>query len=286
MDTTPTLDDLSNVSLRQLRYLASVGGDATFADVAAELDITQSALSQGIARLETLLGVTLVEPVGRRRRLTAAGRQVAHYAGTVLEASETLLATIGEHREGRAGTLRVGMVDAAALYLFDQAIADFHSSRPDVELAMVVDSSDALLERVARFRDEIAVVVSPATGFTTTELAHEPLHLYGPATAPEESSWVLYPTGSHTRFIVDAGLSRLGHAPRVVIESGNPEVQSQLARLTDSWTVLPERVGEVGQHPLVRRHDTVAVRTFVAATRTGAKLSPIAASFVQALLDR
>ncbi len=281
---SPTIADLSGISLQQLRYIIAVGSSATFAEIASDLDVTQSAISQGISRLETILGTDIVEPVGRSRRLTSAGEEVALYAGQVLEASERLLEAIGEYREGRSGTLRIGMVDAAALYIFDQAIADFHNTNPNVELSVVVDASAELLDRLKQFQDEIAVVVSPAIGFETTELRSESLHLYGPSEDWERGSWVLYPSGSHTRELIDEGLRSAGFRPRSIIESDNPEIQRQLARMTDSWTVLPERVAEAGEDPLNLVRSTIASRTFVVARRTGSKLSEPARTFIETLL--
>ncbi len=281
----PTIADLAGISIQQLRYVFAIGGGSTFSEIATDLDVTQSALSQGVSRLEQLLGTELVEPDGRRRRLTSAGEQFALYAGRVLEESEKMLEAIGEHREGRSGRLRVGMVDAAALYLFDRAIADFHDANPDVEMSVVVDSSAALLERLARFRDEIAVVVSPAPGFDTIELRAETLNLYGPETPAEPASWVLYPSSSHTRELIDDGLRTAGFRPRTIIESDNPAIQRQLALLTGSWTVLPPAVAETGDEPLALIRERVSTRTFVIALRRGAEPTRLAAAFIDAIMN-
>ncbi|MBT8199421.1 MAG: LysR family transcriptional regulator [Acidimicrobiia bacterium] len=274
---------MSGISLQQLRYVFAIGGGSTFSEIATDVDVTQSAISQGISRLEQLLGAKLVEPFGRRRRLTAAGEQLALYAGRVLEESEKMLEAIGEHREGRSGRLRVGMVDAAALYLFDRSIAKFHAGNPNVEMSVVVDSSSALLERLARFQDEIAVVVSPAPGFDTIDLRSETLNLYGPATGVEPASWVLYPSGSHTRELIDDGLRTAGFRPRSIIESDNPAIQRQLALLTGSWTVLPPEVAEAGDEPLALVREGVTTRTFVIALRTGSEPSRLTAAFIDTI---
>ncbi|NNC43248.1 MAG: LysR family transcriptional regulator [Acidimicrobiia bacterium] len=274
---------MSGISLQQLRYVFAIGGGSTFSEIATDVDVTQSAISQGISRLEQLLGAKLVEPFGRRRRLTAAGERFALYAGRVLEESEKMLEAIGEHREGRSGRLRVGMVDAAALYLFDRSIAKFHAGNPNVEMSVVVDSSAALLERLARFRDEIAVVVSPAPGFDTIDLRSETLHLYGPGTGVEPASWVLYPSGSHTRELIDDGLRTAGFRPRSIIESDNPAIQRQLALLTGSWTVLPPEVAEAGDEPLALVREGVTRRTFVIALRTGSEPSRLTAAFIDTI---
>ena len=82
---------LEGLTLQQLRYFNSVAEGDTFADAAAIIGISQSALSQGIARLEQVVGARLLERDGRRRRLTNAGELVAGYARRVLGESEVLV---------------------------------------------------------------------------------------------------------------------------------------------------------------------------------------------------
>ncbi|MBP7596286.1 MAG: LysR family transcriptional regulator, partial [Candidatus Microthrix sp.] len=54
-------------------YLRAAARAPSWTEAAAQLGVTQSALSQGIAELERRLGITLFERLGRRRVLTSAG---------------------------------------------------------------------------------------------------------------------------------------------------------------------------------------------------------------------
>src|SRR4051794_41846023 len=55
-------------------------------EVAAELGTTTSSVSQGIAALARDAGTALVEPAGRRVRLTPAGHRLAEHAVSILAA--------------------------------------------------------------------------------------------------------------------------------------------------------------------------------------------------------
>src|SRR3954468_12678457 len=55
-------------------------------EVAAELGTTTSSVSQGIAALARDAGTALVEPAGRRVRLTPAGHRLAEHAVSILPA--------------------------------------------------------------------------------------------------------------------------------------------------------------------------------------------------------
>ena len=273
---------LEGLTLQQLRYFNSVAEGDTFADAAATIGISQSALSQGIARLEQVVGARLLERDGRRRRLTNAGELVAGYARRVLGESEVLVDELDDRRTGAAGTLRVGMIDAAALYMFRDQIAGFRETHPDVALSMTVAASADLEQRLADFRDDVAIVIGPSYRLEAEPLVREPLHLYGSGDDTATGSWALYPARSRTREAIDVGLAAAAIRPRVTVESGNPAVLRELAVLTGSFTVLPEAIAAAGT-PLPQLLTAVATRELVVAARSIADMSPQAQAFAAAL---
>lgn len=114
--------DLGPVRIRQLQYLVEVARVGQFGDAADQLGVTQSAISQGLARLAEQLGIDLFEADGRYRRLSPAGQAVAAAAAELLAEARSLERDISERVSGAAGALRVGMIDAAVLYLLPAAI--------------------------------------------------------------------------------------------------------------------------------------------------------------------
>ncbi|HEY2205968.1 MAG TPA: LysR family transcriptional regulator [Pseudonocardia sp.] len=73
------------IDLRRLRVLRAVAYHGTVTAAAHALYMTPSAASQQIRALGRDLGVTLLEPHGRRVRLTAAGRSLLAHADTITE---------------------------------------------------------------------------------------------------------------------------------------------------------------------------------------------------------
>ena len=261
-----------HLHLQQLVYLREVDRAGTLTEAAARLHVSQPALSQSLAELERRLGVRLFERSGRRRVLTDAGRETVRYAVEVLARTEVLRDELGARQRGEAGTLRVGMIDAASLYVLPETIRRFRESRPGVELRLVVDTSSALMQQLDDFTLDLAFVVGPADGeYETDQVLREPLFLYGPPGAegaPSEAEWVLYPAGSRSRTLIDEALLREGIRPRVMLESGNPEVLRQLVALDLGWSVLPAAVAERGAPPLARyREMPVAWRTLLGVRR-------------------
>jgi DNA-binding transcriptional LysR family regulator len=283
---------LPNVTIQQLEYLDAVLAAPTWAVAAERLGVTPSALSQGIAELERRVGVPMFEREGRRRVLREPATEVARYATDVLARTRDLAHWASGAREGRTGTLRVGMIDAAAVTHFPEALRAFRRDRPDVDLHLAVAPSASLLDDLAAGRLDLVVCVNPPhgrAGIETTLLVDEPLAVYAPegARAGPPSGWgpwVTFPQGSHTRAAIAEALRREGAAFTVVAESHQPDVLAEMVRLGLGWAVLPVDQAEGGLDPLRRaRRAPLLSRRLVAARRTGAAADPLTDGLLAAL---
>lgn len=280
-DRGPVLD----VRLRQLLYLREIARAGGVTLAAARLGVSQPALSRALANLERRVGAPLFERDGRGRRLTGEGEEVLAFAERVGAQAEELREQLGERARGERGALRVGMIDAASLYVLPGVVRDFGERFPGVDLALSVDTSDVLLDRLRRFELDLAFVVGPADGdLWSVEVEREPLHIYAPPGRrgdPADSGWVLYPRGQRTRGLIDAGLAALGIEPRVTLESHNPEVLRQMVALGLGWSVLPRPIAERGNEALRRgRGPRVAERVLVGVRRADALPHPRREAFL------
>ncbi len=280
-----------NLHLQQLAYVRALERWGTLTEAARRLQVSQPALSQSLSQLERRLGVPLLERDGRRRQLTEAGHEVARFASVTLGRAGALRDWLDDYAEGRAGTLRVGMIDAASLYALPSAIRAFRDTHPEVQLELVVDRTGLLLERLSRFELDLAFVVGPAPPeFDATEVLSEPLYLYAPpgtVEEPADGEWVLYPPGRQTRRIIDAGLAARGIWPRISLESDNPAVLGQMVALGLGWSVLPEGVVEgVAPELAASRRDQIAERTLLAARRAQSPPDARADAFLRFVMGR
>jgi DNA-binding transcriptional LysR family regulator len=271
--------DLGPVRIRQLQYLVEVARVGQFGDAADQLGVTQSAISQGLARLAEQLGIDLFEADGRYRRLSPAGESVAAAAAELLAEARSLERDISERVSGSAGLLRVGMIDAAVLYLLPAAIDRFRDEGGSLEIA--VASSEQLVARVRDFTLDLAFVVGPEPDLRTVELTAESLHVYESRTA-QSDKWVLYPSGSRTRAVIERALSG---PPLTAIagESGNPAVLAQLSSLGMGSTVLPKRVGSMNPD-LRQSRKPLANRQVVGCMRAGSESDRLIERFVELAL--
>ena len=265
------------VTTQQLEYLLAIDRAPTWADAAASVGVTPSALSQGIAELERRLGVRLFDRDGRRRVPTADHAEVLRYAEQTVAATHDLARWVEDRREGRTGSVRVGMIDAAATHHCRDALRSYRARHPEVELRLTVGPSTGLLESLRRADLDLVVCVRPPVtpaGVEVSAILDDPLAVLAPAAGGADrpadwGPWVTFPAGSHTREVIAAALRTAGASFEVVAESHQPEVLREMALLGIGWTVLPlAGLGAIGDLRVVR--PAVTVRQLVLARRTGA----------------
>ena len=283
------MTEVPNLHLHHLLYLREVARLGSISRAAEALELSQPALSQSLAEIERRTGVTLFERSGRRRIPTRAGAEVLAFAAAVLSRAETLQRALEGYQRGESGVLRAGMIDAAALYLLPEAIRAYRRSYPQVDFLVSVDSSDQLIHRLIAHELDLVVVVGDTTAqpvnVRSELLVNEPLYCYthpDDTATPDAAQWVLYPAGSRTRRLIDAGLVRLGVTPVVTLESGNPQVLRQMVTIGMGRSVLPVAVAEAADAAVpLRRGAFAGERPVVAMVRAGAPLE----SPVQRLLE-
>src|SRR5688572_12345734 len=101
--------------------------------VALVMHTSTSTVSQQIATLAREVGAQLVEPAGRRVRLTPAGRRLAQHAVTILAAVEAARLDLDPGAEP-AGTLRVAGFATAIRRSLLPIVAELAVSHPRVRL--------------------------------------------------------------------------------------------------------------------------------------------------------
>ena len=242
---------LPDLSLRQLEYLVAVSVAPTWADAAASLGVTPSALSQGLAELERRVGLPLFDRDGRRRPLRASATPVLEHARQVVALTGDLASWADRMRGSSLGSIRLGLIDVAAVEHFDSVINSFRMERPEVALNISVAPSAGLIADLRRGALDLIVCVEPSEhppGVTVTRVLSEPIVVIAPSGteigSPETwGPWVLFPDGSHTRASTMEALRALGADRTVVADSHQPSVVRAMVRLGMGWGALSRSPG-------------------------------------------
>jgi DNA-binding transcriptional LysR family regulator len=118
------------MDVRKLRVLRELDERGTVGAVAEALHLTPSAVSQQLAALSREVGVPLLEPAGRRVRLTGAARVLLGHAHEIFARMEYLRADLAAYSAGETGQVRVAGFSTALTGLVLPAFARLRADRP------------------------------------------------------------------------------------------------------------------------------------------------------------
>ncbi len=121
------------MDLRRLEMLLELSRLGSMREVSEELAVTTSTVSQQIAALSREVGAELIEPDGRRVRITPAGRRLADHAVGILAAVEAARSDLDPDAEP-SGTVRVAGFATAVRRSLLPALTDLARSHPRIEL--------------------------------------------------------------------------------------------------------------------------------------------------------
>jgi DNA-binding transcriptional LysR family regulator len=284
---------LPDLSIRQLEYLIAVAEENTWADAADAVGVTPSALSQGLAELERRVGVTLFDRVGRRRMLHPNAEILLDHARQVISLTSDLAKWSERMRNADEGTIRIGMIDIAAVNYFQGVLKDFRNDHPSLNFHLKVSPSRPLVDALRGGQLDLIVCIEPEEkikGIEIEPLLTETLSIYRPGGGPlgppsEWGPWVLFPESSNTRKIISAALKERGSSVNVVADSPQPEVLKEMVNLGIGWTVLPNVQAEAGPRPLVPS-SILGTRNLIVASRKNAAQSPAIISLLEALKEQ
>ena len=143
------LDDL-----QAFVFIAQAGG---FAGAANELNVTQSALSRRIKKLEEALGARLLDRTTRRVSVSTVGAEFLPEAKRIVDEFDKSLNDVRELIQVRTGSVSIATNMTVADTLLPQIISQFRGENPNIRVHLNESSSPDALERVLRREAELAI---------------------------------------------------------------------------------------------------------------------------------
>lgn len=141
-------------TLDELQALVAVADSGSITAAAERLQLTVSAASRALGRLEQKLDTTLVRRTTRRIELTEEGKAFLARARTILAALDAAEEEMALRRQQPAGRLRVNAATPFMLHAIAPLVPEFRQAYPRIELELDTDELNIdLLER----RTDVAI---------------------------------------------------------------------------------------------------------------------------------
>ena len=168
----------SFAQLRSFEAVARLGGVTR---AALALHLTQPTVSTQLRELREALGVELLTPAGRGVQLTDAGRALLQTVTCMFGHWHEFEENIGALQGLLRGSLRIAGVTTTE-YFLAQWLKPFANAYPGIEVDLVVENRDAVVRRLERAEDDLAVMMMPPTHIPLQHrvVLDNPLVLVGP----------------------------------------------------------------------------------------------------------
>jgi len=148
-----------NLNQLKLFYLAVKEKNLTHA--AAELNITQPAVTKGIQRLQEHYEVVLVDKLGKNLKLTPAGEQLFQIAKKIFELEKLADDCMADFLKDNQKHLKLSASESFGAYYLPDFINQFNGKAPDVQVTLEVLSNQQVVENTINLQNDIGFVSFP-----------------------------------------------------------------------------------------------------------------------------
>lgn len=254
------------MELRTLRAFVEVVRQGGFSQAAKVVFATQSTISKAVKHLEDELGVILLDRVGHRSTLTAAGEIVYRRALSMLAERDDLVAELDELRGLKRGMLRLGLPPLGSSTLFAPLFATYRSRYPGVEIRLDEHGSKRLEELLLAGEMDFAATLLPVSDvFEAEPVRSEPLVALLPPSHPccnatsvrlpelAASPFILFESGFALNAIILDACDRQGVVPNIVARSAQIDFIVALVAAGLGVGFLPRMIAEQRANAAVAR---------------------------------
>lgn len=247
------------MDIENLQTFIRVAENKSFSRSAAEMNLTQPAISKRIATLETQLDARLFDRAGRTVHLTEAGRILLPGAKQIQSEVSRIEDVLKSTDENISGNLAIGTTAYVATTQLSPVLTRFKDLFNDVTIELVLDDTETTLQKVldnslelalcplhrgslAKLSDALhcAEVFSGDLKFVVAR--NSPLARCEEVTAGKltASSAILPSRDTLAGRAIDSELARFSIEPEVAVHADDFATMRSLAAIGFGWTCVPE----------------------------------------------
>ena len=286
-----------------VQAFVAIADRGSFQSAADSLHVTQTAITQRLRKLETYLGVTLIERTTRSMALTQIGRSFLPQARRLLGELADALVEIRETGEARRGDVSIACVPTVGVQYLPRILQAYSARYPHNRIRILDHASAAVEEAVLRREVEFGINIAreahpdlvsvPLTEDRYVLICHEdhPLAKRRRIAWRQLQSYPLILAGevSGNRALLDVALESSELALRSFYEVQRSSTAVGLVAQGVGAAVVPALALQKGAYATVRTVELtqpVVSRTLVLVARKTAQLSPAAQALYDMILEQ
>ncbi len=174
------------ITLRQLEFALAVAKHRHFKRASEECNISQSALSLGIAELEKQLDTQIFERNNKQVLITPIGEDILERARRVFSEVNDLMTRAHSHQTPLAYPMSIGIIPTIAPYLLPKILPTLKENYPDFRIKVIEKQTERLLEKVRFGHIDTAIIALPyaTDGLHTFKFWQENFYAVFPSDSP------------------------------------------------------------------------------------------------------
>ena len=174
------------MNLRDLRYFVALAETRHFGKAAERSFVSQPTLSAQIKKLETYLGVQLIERQPRKVTLTETGVKILPLARRVLQESDEIVSLARNEHDPLSGKLKVGLIPTIGPYLLPLVARKLRKQLPRLKVLLYEHQTQPLLEKLRAGDIDLGILALPVPldGLEARSLYEEAFTLAVPSNNP------------------------------------------------------------------------------------------------------
>ncbi|MGH1489405.1 MAG: HTH-type transcriptional activator IlvY [Acidimicrobiales bacterium] len=253
------------MDIRTLKHFIVLSETLHFGRASAKANISTSALSRNIRRLETELDAVLFNRDNRTVALTPEGHTFQRYARDAVQQWDQIRYDLTDPVEQLSGQIRLYCSVTASHSILVELLNRFRPAHPGVEIMLQTGDPEHAIERIVALEEELAIAARPEIlqpGLLFKPIAKSPLVFVAPKESTETpnaqftpgktADWqdipMILAAGGIARRRVDAWFGSLGVTPQIYAQVAGNEAIVSMVSLGLGVGVVPKIVLDNSPH--------------------------------------
>ena len=245
-------------TLQQLKCLITYGQEKNFTKAANKMNITQSAFSAQIKKLEDVVGVELIIRSNKGSQFSIAGEELYHFAEGYIFDLQHEIVKIQQETKAAPTVLKVGILRSLGDVLMNRHVQYFKQHEPKMSLAVYDMETSEILTDLHDDRIDIASIYllqeEPFLDYQRVHFCRDKMVYFAPKIANlsskvsleviEKKPLVYYPDNYFIAGRIKEYLAKAGVKPEMAASLSTPYAMIHYCQQNLAGAILPKRLIE------------------------------------------